>query len=238
MYEAILVLVNLLFRTCGESFQGIGVVVAMAIIVQLAHVERKNRMANRARNREYALTEMTEMSESHFKRMFRMSKPTFDILVEKLFDLLGEEPFDELQAARSSGSHTSIRTRLACTLRWLAGGSYIDICFEFGVAPGSFFVDGGVLWGTMHCLNDLFDIGLPVHDEGQLRRMADEFKYWSKNTMTNCVLAIDGWVCRTRCPTKKEVELPMSYRNRHGCFGIVVLAGCDARFAESCSIIR
>ena len=40
-------------------------------------------------------------------------------------------------------------TKLACSLRWMAGGSYLDICFEFGVAIGSFYADGGVLWGTL-----------------------------------------------------------------------------------------
>ena len=28
-------------------------------------------------------------------------------------------------------------TRLAITLRWLAGGSYLDICFGFGIAYGT-----------------------------------------------------------------------------------------------------
>lgn len=46
--------------------------------------------------------------------------------------------------------------------------------------------------------------------------------------MTDCTLAIDGWVCRTRQPFKWEVDYPSHYRNRHDCFGIVVLGGCDA----------
>jgi len=42
-------------------------------------------------------------------------------------------------------------------------------------------------------------------------------------------MAIDGWVVRTRKPHHNEVDNTMAYRNRHGCWGLVVMAGCDAR---------
>lgn len=41
-------------------------------------------------------------------------------------------------------------------------------------------------------------------------------------------MAIDGWVVRTRKPHHNEVDNVMAYRNRHGCWGLVVMAGCDA----------
>jgi hypothetical protein len=47
--------------------------------------------------------------------------------------------------------------------------------------------------------------------------------------MKYCVTAIDGWVMRTRKPRDSEVENVMSYRNRHDCWGIVIIAGCDAK---------
>lgn len=65
------------------------------------------------------------------------------------------------------------------------------------------------------------EIGFPFNNDRKLRKMADEFSKFSSGKMTNCVLAIDGWVCRSRCPTASEVQFPTSYRNRHGCFGIV-----------------
>jgi hypothetical protein len=43
-------------------------------------------------------------------------------------------------------------------------------------------------------------------------------------------MAIDGLVVKTRQPKKDEVGLSVkSYRNRKGCWGIIVLGGCDAR---------
>ena len=48
--------------------------------------------------------------------------------------------------------------------------------------------------------------------------------YWD-----GCLMAIDGWVCQTRKPTKDEVFDVNKFRNRYGIWGFVVLAGCDAK---------
>ena len=36
----------------------------------------------------------------------------------------------------------------------------------------------------------------------------------SHGMLTDCVLAIDGWVCKTRKPNAEEVDAVLSYRNR------------------------
>eukprot|EP01032_Pedospumella_encystans_P029721 gene29721-33555_t len=41
-------------------------------------------------------------------------------------------------------------------------------------------------------------------------------------------MAIDGWVARTRKPYWTETQNVMAFRNRHDCWGMVVLAGCDS----------
>jgi hypothetical protein len=84
-------------------------------------------------------------------------------------------------------------TKLACTLRWLAGGSYSDICFAFGIGSGSFFNEEGVLWVTMKLIDDAFHISFPFHSDKDLRKMADEFSSFSHGYFKDCVLAIDRW---------------------------------------------
>jgi hypothetical protein len=109
--------------------------------------QRRSRLGNRVRNRQHGLNEMESLSELEFKRMFRMTKHSFNNLEELIENHVRIR--DIHQARRSSQSTITTRTRLACCLRWMAGGSYIDICFEFGVAPGSFFHEDGILWETM-----------------------------------------------------------------------------------------
>jgi hypothetical protein len=128
-----------------------------------------------------------------------------------------------VKAKNSSGSEIPTATKVAITLRWLAGGSYIDICFAFGIAPGTFYHDNGVLWGTMKIIDTLFNIHFPFTDHHQLRQMANGFSSFSYNRLTDCCLAINGWVMRTRQPYSWEVTYPSHYYNRHDCFGLVIL---------------
>lgn len=187
---------------------------------------KRNRKGNRIRNRGYGLEEMAYFSDLDFKKMFRLSRSAF-LKLERV--VASEFPGDTARFAEfSSGSAICITTRVAVTLRWLAGGSYIDICFEFGVARGTFYQDGGVLWGTLLAIDRHLMISFPFNDTVQLDKMASGFSNCCGNELHNCVLAVDGWVCKTRKPFVDEVENQVSYRNRHDCFGIVVMAGCDS----------
>jgi len=42
-------------------------------------------------------------------------------------------------------------------------------------------------------------------------------------------MAVDGWVAQTRKPFWTEVENVTAFRNRKGMWGLLALAGCDAR---------
>jgi hypothetical protein len=57
---------------------------------------------------------------------FRLNRVAFNDLLQKISPLLPGQDVDE--AIRSSGSPITNYCRLAMTLRWLAGGHYLDIC--------------------------------------------------------------------------------------------------------------
>ena len=93
---------------------------------------------------------------------------------------------------------------------------------------------------AMQALNEMFEIGLPLSSLPELQRVAREYSKFSNGHIKDVVTAIDGWVCRTRCPTSEEVMFPAHYRNRKGFFGIVVIAGCESNlrfniFSSKCS---
>jgi hypothetical protein len=189
----------------------------------------KRLMRNRHRNRVHALNEVLALSDSMFSKMFRMDRRGFENLLIKITPFVFEPNCD--MATRSSGSSITIRTKLYCTLRWLAGGSYLDICFAWGVAESSFYSDEdgrGIIWPIIRAIDIAFNIGMPINDPEKLKNMADGFAHYSNGELYGCASAIDGWVARTRKPYRTEVNDIMSYRNRHECWGLVVLAGCDA----------
>ena len=189
--------------------------------------QKRTRSANRKRNRQAALDEMENLPENQFRRMFRMSRYAFDNLLQILEDAIDFDDEDEIisdrQATNSSGSRVSMRTALAVTLRWLAGGSYIDLCFTWGIATGSFYADNGVVWGTMELIDQVFEIGLPLNDRNELDRIAAGYSVYSHGHLTKCITSIDGWVCHTRQPTLAETTMPAAYYNRKGFFGILII---------------
>jgi hypothetical protein len=125
-------------------------------------------------------------------------------------------------AISSSGSPISKATTLYATLRYLAGGSFYDICFAWDIGKSTFFASDyhGVLWPTIDAIDKALFIGLPVNDKETLERMAEEFSTFSHGhgELRGCVTAIDGWVAETRKRKISEVRDIMAYRNRHNCW--------------------
>ena len=181
---------------------------------------------NKHRNRGYALDEFSSLDDETFKKMFRLDRFTF----EDLADRLGEHIIrDEAKAEASSGQPITVCTRLAVTLRWLAGGSHIDLCFACGISKTSFFSDRGVLWPTIEALDTILHMGVPLGDNFALDELSKEFRIHSKGVLDGCILAMDGLIVRTRCPYRWEVPNQRDYRNRKCGFGFLILAGSDVR---------
>jgi hypothetical protein len=78
--------------------------------------------------------------------MFRVSHDVFEYLLDKLEPCFSS---NKCKAKHSSGEPIAWKTRLAVTLRWLAGGSYLDLCFAWGLGVSTFYAENGVLWPTM-----------------------------------------------------------------------------------------
>jgi hypothetical protein len=83
-----------------------------------------------------------DMPGGRFQKMFRLDRETFEEARLKVTPRIRKR--DELQAIRSAGSSIHIKTKLAVTLRWLAGGmSYLDLCFAFDISTASFYEENG-----------------------------------------------------------------------------------------------
>ena len=183
------------------------------------------RAAPRHRNRGYALKEMEHLSDKEFQRMFRLNRRAFYWLLSKIHHDIS--PAASLRQRVQLERNISATIKLAVMMRWLGGGSYLDICFAFGIAVGTFYKSKGILWGTMEAVNKFLEIGFPLHDMSRLEEISEGFSEFSHGRMKGCVMAMDGWVMKTRCPTVHEVRNQICYRNRKGVWGMVIFAGCD-----------
>ena len=164
---------------------------------------------------------------------FRMERSIFNDLVVKVqnvwdADMGPHAHIASKQTSCSSGSPVTMKTRVAVTLRWLAGGNYWDICGLFGIARGltlvhtshmnpspnlmhhlsvgSFFSEKGPLWPTIYAIDDAlsheihFDVSLEA-----CQKAASEFSVYSRGRLNHCVCAVDGLIIRTRKPNVMEL---------------------------------
>lgn len=203
-----------------------GVVAAMhcANLIWNSRKEKRRKPRNRHRNRGYAIQEMDNLPDELVRRMFRVDRATFALLEAEIESFIQR---DEVKAKASSGSAITTRTRLAVTLRWLAGGHYIDLCFAWGISKSAFYSDRGVLWPTIDALDNAFELGLDLNDNELLHNLSSGFKAHSGGVMEGCILAIDGMAVRVRQPYRSEVKDIKAYCSRKGGFALVVMAGCD-----------
>ena len=88
-----------------------------------------------------------------FHRRLRMSKPSFDKL---LAFLRHELEVNELMAEKRGGQIIP-ELCLYSTLRWLAGGSYLDICNITGISTASFY---RVIWKTIIAINKCAELDM------------------------------------------------------------------------------
>ena len=169
------------------------------------------RRSQKGKKRAYILEEIDAMSDREFCRMFRLNRTAFSYLLEKIIPhISSKNVFGKIHGEKIS---ISPKIKFAATLRWLAGGS--------------FYQEYSFLWECIEAIDKVLVIGFPLKDHNELKRIAQGFSRYSLGRMTGCVMAVDGWVCRTRMPTKLESKNQLCFRNRKGFWGIVVFAGCD-----------
>jgi hypothetical protein len=85
------------------------------------------RKGNHKCRRGFTLEEMDCIDANTFKKMF-----PFDEVLERIQPHM--KIHNDIKAANSSGGPIVLKTQLAVFLCWLAGASYLNLCFAFGLA--------------------------------------------------------------------------------------------------------
>jgi hypothetical protein len=203
---------------------------AAAMLLEM-HESRRGSSGNRSRNRNKQRNRMDwgkhveAIGEATFKRAYRLTVASFDRLLAEISDEL--EASNVQKAINSSGSTILPATCLAMALRFLAGGSYVDICFTHGVAVPTFYEK---LWITLEAINSVEKIEFPIDNMQKLGDIARGFQNRSGCVFRSCVGAIDGLSIRTREPYKSETPHPAQYKNRKGFFSVNVQAIADSDY--------
>lgn len=165
--------------------------------------------------------------ESSFSRMYRMSYESFQELARLL------HPFISVNATmskiRTGKGPITTEIALHCVLRWLAGGSYLDIRLCAGISVVSFY-------RCIHkCMEAILlcaelDIHFPTTSE-EIEEAAEAFaSLSSQRVFQGCVAPMDGFLLLIITPSASDTANSDAYYSGHyAAHGINIQAACDHR---------
>jgi hypothetical protein len=139
-------------------------------------------------------------------------------------------PVDEAMSIRRTGKKP-ITTEMAlhCLMRWLAGGSYLDIRLCAGISTNSFY-------RCIHkCISAILLCNKVAYSfpntAEKIQKAADSFKQHSTNgVLDGCVACMDGLLLQIQTPNSYETGNVKAYFSGHyQTYGINVQAACDSQ---------
>jgi hypothetical protein len=220
--------------------------VLFMLILQHCRAARVKRRATRRRRKRFFVRNRIEWNKHvekllaegpcAFSRMYRMEHASF----VKLCGMV--EPIIERDNGKANarwGGQFVITTEIAlhCLLRYLAGGSYIDIRLSAGISIPSFFrIVHACIRAILRC--DDLSFSFPSTDE-ELQKIADGFRALStQEAVDGCVGCVDGLLLKVRTPSSKEAggNVKAYFSGHYQTYGINVQAACDSkcRFISVC----
>jgi DDE superfamily endonuclease len=156
-------------------------------------------------------------------RRLRMRKDSF----QKLVQLLEEDLLVDEACADLRGGPIIPELCVYCALRFLAGGSYLDISDIAGISQASFY---RVVWKTVTAIvkSPALRIRFPRTAEEISSAIAGFASVSTEQAIQNCVGVVDGYLLRCRVPSKKEVKNVRSFFSGHyQCYGVNIQAAAD-----------
>ncbi len=129
--------------------------------------------------------------------------------------------------SEKAGGYISPSMQLGMSLRYLTGGSYLDIHDRYGVSKSSFY---SLVFEYLELILQHYPIVFPT-DHAALENLADGFQQRQHKHMRGFLYALgalDGILLKIRQPTVKEITQPTLYHCRKGFHTLNVQVICDA----------
>ena len=164
------------------------------------HIKRNQRMLQSLKN-EYG---------SLFQRTYRMDYVAFKSLYRLLQSGIQEYLINEREINDGNNGldfymrngRITTEIRLACALRYFAGGSYLDIMLSHGIGKTDLYRS---IWAVVHAMNASTPLKFSFPTtSAQCESIATEFSHRSKVGFRNCIGCIDGMLVWTEKRSKSQ----------------------------------
>uniref|UniRef100_A0A0C3UFT8 DDE Tnp4 domain-containing protein n=1 Tax=Guillardia theta (strain CCMP2712) TaxID=905079 RepID=A0A0C3UFT8_GUITC len=160
------------------------------------------------------------MQGDYFRRYYRVSWNTFQVILTRISPMI-----DKADVFASRGCITS-EIRLACVLRWLAGGSHLDITSVHGISSTAFWDAVDLI---LDSINTGFDISFPFNDDLEMQKIAHGFANLHASPLFHhCVGAVDGMLLQIQSPASSDTQTPSRFWCRKGFYALNVQGVCDS----------
>jgi hypothetical protein len=163
-----------------------------------------------------------------FERLFRMPLTEFEDLVRGI-DARAAEATTERKYKGGRKRLVSTSLALAMTLRYLAGGSYLDIMLWARILSHATFYRH--VRATLGALDDILpapSLEADLEDPARLSALAAGFERRSYGKIRGCIGAVDGLLLPIAKPANEVGDGAAKYMTRKGYFAWNVQAVCDA----------
>jgi len=205
-------------------------VMMLLLTLHLQSPEKRTREAARTRTRMHHQEFVALMTSTEFARYYRISKPRFEQVVRDITPRPRELRKKRAAATRGGHGKTFIEydLRLSIALRYLAGGSYLDLMYLHGVGKSSVF---HLLWDTL----ERVDAALPeftleddIHDLERCKELSAAFAAKTDGHIVGAIAAWDGIAVKVERPCYKDASNQNKFWCRKGFPAVSVQAACDA----------
>ena len=134
-----------------------------------------------------------------FCHFYRMTRASFD----KIVDAISPELAMRRVSYPTSRRPIPEAIRLHCYLRYVFGGSYLDIMRPFNIAPSSFYV---FVWHVKDAINDVPELGIHFPTTpAEISEAVEGFALKShRQVMRGCIGSLDGLHVSIRAPNVQD----------------------------------
>ena len=193
----------------------------------------------------------SRLTDRQFRRYFRMSKVSFQLLADKIEDIIGPDNFKSerylnnaiqghgdgsrniiVAHQQSTGGMLSGEMKLALSLHVLGGGTYMDLALIFDISFNHAHKIVTHVISTWLVHKDFRPInGIEFcWDDARMSEVALQFSEASNGVINGCIGALDGWVVKIQKPSLKDgIRNPQSFYSRKGYYALNVQAIVDKK---------
>lgn len=194
---------------------------AIATIVAASHRAKHRRPRHKRTLMDWAVRDAS-LTTHEFISRYRVDRAGFQEILEKIAPHLPRMRPHIVGQIRNE-------LKLSCTLRWLAGGAYQDICDLHGIHKSTCFEH---IKQVLYAIDKAYELPLmgmlKRRDMDALQKLADAYDAKTHGVVAGCIGAIDGLAVKIERRVVAGEVNPSAYKVHKGFYALNCQVICDA----------